>query len=150
MDFIVHSFFVILSIGWGFNIFFCILLGVRLQRKADELWLLYCPPPALGTAVTIQNLVQDVTLTNGESGQIKVPFSPITRRTGIQLSVSSKIVFVIKWQHIQFTPESYHWLKQIWCVLLQVFKRILQTVFFKLWNYRTLVRFVVAYSVLFL
>ena len=122
MDFIVHSFFVILSIGWGFNILFCILGGVvRRQRKADELWLLlYWPPPALGTAVTIQNLVQDdVTLIlMANLFKSKSLFLQSQQQQDVLLAAFNYLgclqrlySLFIKWQHIQFTPESYHWLK---------------------------------------
>ena len=142
MDYIVHSFYVILSIGWGLNIFFR-LLGVRLQRKADELWLLYWPPPAVGTMITFTGMTQDHCL-NGQSGTIEVLFSPLTRRTGIRLSNSSTIVYS-KWSNISFPKTSVNWFQH----LNQLFQASVQSskmIFAKLWTSKTLC--FMAYSVL--
>ena len=59
------------------------LLGVCLQRQADELWLLYWPPPAVGTVIIFTGLIWHDRL-NGQPSTIEVPFSPLTRRTGIR------------------------------------------------------------------
>ena len=79
------------------------LLGVRLQRQADELWLLYWPPPAVGTVIIFTGLIWHDRL-NGQPSTIEVPFSPLTRRTGIRLSGSSTIVYS-KWSHL--VPEGF-------------------------------------------
>jgi len=141
MDHLVHSFYVILSIGWGLNIFFRIL-GVRLQRKADELWLLYWPPPIVGTEVVLVNLVREHHL-NGVSGCIAVPFSPLTRRTGVKLSKSSAMVYV-QWKNLSFSQGSSHRLRNLGN-LFRVFFCIVKAILNEFWASRTL-RFV-AYSV---
>ena len=124
MDYIVHSFYVILSIGWGLNIFFRVL-GVRLQRKTDELWLLYWPPPDIGTPITFTGMTRDDRL-NGQSGTIEVPFSPLTRRIGIRLSDSSTIVYS-KWSNISFPAASvnrFRHLHRLFRASLQFFNMI--------------------------
>ena len=139
---LVHIFFVILSIGWGLNVFFRVL-GVRLQRFADDLWILYWPPPSIGNKVTLKNLTRD-THFNGQQGYIEVPYSSETRRIGARLYESSEIVYV-KWNNISIDKDMSGRLRYP-CHLFRIMNQHLMKILHRLWNSKPL-RFV-AYSVL--
>ena len=90
MGFIAQSIFMYYCIAWGFNIFTRILL-VRLVTKAEELWLLYWPPPTIDSVVFFQRLHQD-TKFNGRSGIVKASYSTNSHRVGVE--IDDQIVYV--------------------------------------------------------
>ncbi len=78
------------------------ILWTWLVTKADELWHLFWPPPAVGTRVQIIGLQKQCHL-NGIYGHIAVPYSSKTRRTGISLDGDTNI-FVKSCNLMLLTP----------------------------------------------
>ena len=56
--FMIDTIFMFHGIGWGINLFGRVLWA-RLVTKAEELSLLYWPPPEVGKLVMLNNLVVD-------------------------------------------------------------------------------------------
>ena len=89
--FMVDTIFMFHGIGWGINLFGRVLWA-RLVTKADELWLLYWPPPEIGKLVMLKNLIVDTDL-NYRIGTVSTRYSLKSQRTVIQ--VGNRVVHVL-------------------------------------------------------
>ena len=89
--FLIDTIFMFHCIGWGFNIFYRVLRA-RIETKAEELWLLYWPPPELDELVRLQNLNVDTDL-NDQIGTVSKRYSLKTKRTEIR--VGKRVVNVL-------------------------------------------------------
>ncbi len=80
----VDTIFMFHGIGWGIHLFGRILWA-RLVTKAEELSLLYWPPPEVGKLVMLKGLVVDTEL-NYHIGTVSRRYSLKTKRTEIQVT----------------------------------------------------------------
>ena len=81
--FMIDTIFMFHGIGWGINLFGRVLWA-RLVTKAEELSLLYWPPPEVGKLVMLKNLVVDKDL-NYHIGSVSKRYSLKSKRTEIKV-----------------------------------------------------------------
>ena len=81
--FMIDTIFMFHSIGWGINLFGRVLWA-RLVTKAEELSLLYWPPPEVGKLVMLEKLVVDTEL-NYRIGTVSTRYSLKSKRTEIRV-----------------------------------------------------------------
>jgi|AntRauTorckE5430_2_1112549.scaffolds.fasta_scaffold01173_2 DNA/RNA endonuclease YhcR with UshA esterase domain len=63
---------------------------MHLVTKAEELWLIYCPPLKCGDIVTLQNLISATSL-NQQVGTVDVVYSTNSNRIGIKLDNNKSV-----------------------------------------------------------
>ena len=78
-----------LSFCWGFYII-ARVAWAKYCRKADELWFLFWPPPAVGSEVVVHNLHVD-TKYNNTVGIVVLPFDRSVQRVSVKLMTGATI-----------------------------------------------------------
>ena len=91
-----------LSFCWGFYII-ARVAWAKYCRKADELWLLFWPPPDVGSEVVVHNLQVD-TQYNNTVGIVISPFDRSVRRVAVQLMTGETIH--VRLRHLYQLGES--------------------------------------------